>query len=218
MLAPMIVGGTAVACLLVAEWADVAVARAAAKMAAASSFVALALERGALESDFGLVLLVGLVLCWIGDACLLSAGRSRAFLAGIGAFLLGHLAYAVAFVRLGLDASGLIVGAVAVTLFAAATLRWLWPALPGDFRMPVVAYLGVISVMMATAIGATWAGAPLSIMVGATVFAFSDLFVARDRFVREGFINAAIGLPAYFGAQMLLAASIGHVTRSTLGP
>jgi len=37
------------------------------------------------------------------------------------------------------------------------------------------------------------------------VFGISDLFVARQRFVSSGFVNAAVGLPAYFGAQLLLA-------------
>lgn len=218
MFAPVFVCVTAVVCLLAAEWADVAIARAAAKMAAASAFIALALECGALGSEYGRVLLAGLVLCWIGDACLLSGGRSRAFLAGIGAFLLGHLAYAAAFARLGLAGEGLLVGAAALAAFAALTLRWLWPALPGGFRLPVLAYLVVISAMVVTAIGASWAGAPWTLLVGAVVFAFSDLFVARDRFVREGFVNAAVGLPAYFGAQLLLAASIAQVaaTRSAL--
>jgi uncharacterized membrane protein YhhN len=216
MLAPILVCGTAVVCLLAAEWADVAIARIAAKMAAASSFVALALARNALDSEYGLVVLAGLVLCWIGDACLLPAGRSRAFLAGIAAFLLGHVAYAVAFARLGLDGPGLAVGVALVAVFAVVTLRWLWPHLPADFRWPVVAYLVVISAMVATAIGSARAGAPWTLAAGAVVFAFSDLFVARDRFVREGFLNAAIGLPAYFGAQLLIAASVGDVAVAAL--
>ena len=51
--------------------------------------------------------------------------------------------------------------------------------------------------------------APLILAVGAIVFAISDIFVARERFVRKGFVNAAVGLPAYFGSQMLLAYSVG---------
>jgi len=41
------------------------------------------------------------------------------------------------------------------------------------------------------------------------VFGISDLFVARQRFVSSGFVNAAVGLPAYFGAQLLLAYTAG---------
>jgi hypothetical protein len=36
----------------------------------------------------------------------------------------------------------------------------------------------------------------------------SDLSVARDRFVAPGFVNRAWGLPTYFAAQLLLAASV----------
>ena len=72
-----------------------------------------------------------------------------------------------------------------------------------------MSYIGVISLMVATSIGAVAAGAPIVLAVGAIVFALSDLFVARERFVQKGFVNSALGLPAYFGAQLLLAASVG---------
>ena len=45
----------------------------------------------------------------VGDACLLSVGRSTEFRIGIGTFLLAHLAYAVAFSQLGLDPTGLLI-------------------------------------------------------------------------------------------------------------
>ena len=45
-------------------------------------------------------------------------------------------------------------------------------------------------------------------------FALSDLSVARDRFVRPGFANAAWGLPLYFAAQLVIASSVARVARS----
>jgi uncharacterized membrane protein YhhN len=205
----IIVCVSAVACLLVAEWADSAIAKAAAKMSAATAFLAMALACGALESSFGLTLLGGLVLCWIGDACLLSRGQSTGFLIGIGAFLFGHIAYAIAFYQLGLDPIGLMLGGMVVAVLAAVLFRWLVPRVPEDFSIPVMSYLGVISLMVVTSIGAVAAGAPVILFVGAVVFAISDIFVARERFVRTGFVNSAVGLPAYFGAQLLIAYSAG---------
>ena len=35
------------------------------------------------------------------------------------------------------------------------------------------------------------------------MFFLSDLCVARDRFVSPGWENRAVGLPLYFGAQLL---------------
>lgn len=207
MMAAIVVCASAVACLLAAERADSRFVRVVSKMSAATAFIAMALASGALESLFGQILLGGLALCWIGDACLLSPGKSIGFLVGIGAFLLAHLAYAIAFYQLGLDPIGLALGGAVVVGLAVVALRWLGPKLPGDFRVPILCYLGVISLMVAVSIGAVAAGASLSLAIAAIVFALSDLFVARERFVTTGFVNSAIGLPAYFGSQLLLAHS-----------
>jgi uncharacterized membrane protein YhhN len=165
----------------------------------------MALASGALESTYGQILLAGLALCWIGDACLLSLGQSTGFLVGIGAFLLGHAVYAIAFYQLGFDPTGLIIGGVLVGGLALIALRWLRPNVPDDFQVPVISYIGVISVMVIASIGAVAAGAPIYLAIGAIVFGISDIFVARERFVSPGFVNSAIGLPSYFGAQLLLA-------------
>jgi hypothetical protein len=52
------------------------------------------------------------------------------------------------------------------------------------------------------------------VLIGAVAFYVSDLAVARQRFVRQQVLNRLWGLPLYYGAQLLLASSIGlrHVT------
>lgn len=42
---------------------------------------------------------------------------------------------------------------------------------------------------------------------GALAFTASDVSVARDRFVQHGFVNRAWGLPFYYAAQLLIAAT-----------
>jgi len=205
MIPSIVVCASAVACLLVAEWAGSRITKVAAKMSAATAFLAMALACGALESAYGQILLGGLVLCWIGDACLLSPGQSTGFLAGIGAFLLGHFVYAIAFYQLGFDWTGLLLGGVVIGGLAMIALRWLRPKVPDDFQTAVLSYIGVISVMIIASIGAVAAGAPIILAIGAIAFGISDLFVARERFASSGFVNSAIGLPTYFGAQLLLA-------------
>lgn len=205
MVAAIVVSVSAVACLLVAEWSGAKLVKVAAKMSAASAFLAMALACGALEWRYGQLLFAGLVLCWIGDACLLSSGRSKGFLAGIAAFLLGHVVYAIAFCQLGLNTTALFVSALVLGGLAAATLRWLRPYIPDDFRVPVFCYVGVISLMVTVSFAAYANGASLLLPAGAFGFALSDVFVARDRFVTKSFVNPGLGLPAYFGSQMLLA-------------
>jgi hypothetical protein len=46
------------------------------------------------------------------------------------------------------------------------------------------------------------------VLVGALLFFVSDLAVARDRFVSPGFANAAWGLPLYYAATLVLAATV----------
>jgi uncharacterized membrane protein YhhN len=74
-------------------------------------------------------------------------------------------------------------------------------------RAPVVAYLVVISAMVALAAGSAALGRP-RLLVGAVAFFVSDLSVARDRFVVPGFANRLWGLPLYYGAQLVFAASV----------
>lgn len=44
--------------------------------------------------------------------------------------------------------------------------------------------------------------------VGALMFFFSDLFVARQEFVHRTVLNKWIGLPLYYIAQLLLASTL----------
>lgn len=180
-------------------WADAAGRprpRAALKMIASGGFVAL----GALSAHdrFGLLILVGLCFSAAGDALLLSAAE-RTFLAGVGAFLLAHVAYATAF------APGTRISPAAAAILAAvgtAVMAWLWRRL-GTMRIPVLVYTAVISAMLLLGLGTANPLVPW----GALLFYLSDLSVARDRFVRPGLANRIVGLPMYYAAQVLLALS-----------
>jgi uncharacterized membrane protein YhhN len=197
-----------VAALLVAEARGARIWIAVAKLGAAASFVAAALSWGALSSDYGQVMLAGLLLCALGDALLLPPGRGVSFQLGIGAFLLGHVAYGWAFLGLPSQGGALVAAAAALLVFAVVVLRWLRPHVPADFRFSVGAYVIVISAMVVTAVGAVAGGAPWVVAIGAIGFALSDLSVARARFISPGFVNAVWGLPLYFGSQLLLAWSV----------
>ncbi len=198
MSAPSIVAVSAVVLGLAGHlWADAtgrARARAVFKILASCGFVAL----GALSAHdrFGLLILAGLCLSAVGDALLLSAAE-RVFLAGVGAFLLAHLAYVGAFApgaRISLVAAAILAAA------AAAVMAWLWRRL-GPMRVPVLVYTAVISTMLLLGLGTA---RPL-VLWGALLFYLSDLSVARDRFVQPGLANRLVGLPMYYAGQVLLA-------------
>ena len=184
---------------LAAEARGAAAPRAITKVAASMAFVLLAFARAG-DSPFDRRVLAGLCLSLLGDALLLSA-RRPAFLAGLVAFLLAHVAYAAAFAPGSATPPW---AALPILAALAAVLRWLWPHL-GGMKGPVVAYTLVISAMLHLALGvARW-----QVPAGAVLFYVSDLFVARDRFVRPGLPNRIAGLPAYYAAQLLFAAAVG---------
>jgi uncharacterized membrane protein YhhN len=136
-------------------------------------------------------ILIGLVLGAIGDLALLF---ERGFLPGLVAFLLGHLAYVVAFP----PTAPLWIGPPA--LAGVVALAWLWPHL-GKLRVPVIAYVGAIVAMVAGALATD----NRILWVGALAFFASDLSVARDKFVERSWMNRVWGLPAYYGGQLLIA-------------
>lgn len=176
------------------------------KMAASTGFLATALAAGALQGWYGRTLLVGLVLSWWGDLFLLGSGDMN-FLLGLVSFLLAHVAYSTAFLVAGVRPVWLAGGALAVAAVSIPIARWLFPHV-GEMFYPVLSYTLVISAMLALALGTLGRSRSWWLVAGALLFYISDIFVARQRFVTPSAWNAAIGLPVYFSAQLMLAYSI----------
>ncbi len=160
------------------------------------------------------LLLIAMIFCLGGDVLLALRGK-KMFLYGLVSFLLGHLFYAGSFFHTaGLNRWTLV--GLAISLSAGGgVFLWLRPHL-GAMKIPVVLYILVISVMVAGA-GSLMAadGLELSgrwlVFVGALNFYLSDVFVARQRFLKTEFVNRLIGLPLYYSGQFLLAFSIGSL-------
>jgi uncharacterized membrane protein YhhN len=197
-----LVGAVFVIVLVWSETSDTRI-RFAAKPLASLCFLLTALAAGAFDSDYGTWVFVALVLSAIGDVALLGSTRAT-FLAGLVSFLLGHVAYTVAFAVRGLDATWTIVGALAMAVPFVVVLRWLLPH-AGDMRVPVAVYALVISTMAALAVGTVAHGGDARILVAAVGFWVSDIAVARNQFVAPGPTNRLWGLPLYYGAQFLFA-------------
>ena len=179
------------------------------KPLASTAFVAAAIANGAHRTPYGAAVLAGLAFSWWGDVLLISRAK-RVFLAGLVAFLLGHVAYLVAFARRGVSVGVTLAALVALQLPLYFVGRWLLPGVERPMRAPVLAYMAVITVMVAFAVGTFTAhGEPL-LLVAAVGFYLSDLSVARDRFLAPGWINKLWGWPLYFGAQVVFAWCAGR--------
>ncbi len=193
-----------VVALLVADRRGLAVWRVVAKLAASTFFVGVAIALDAQHSPYGRLILGALLLGWLGDALLL-ARASQAFMAGLTAFLLSHLLFAAAFASGALSLWAMTIASVLAVVVGGVVLRWLLPHVPGPFKAPVIAYVVVILAMCVTAAGHAWAAQRWAVLAGALLFTASDISVARDRFVRQGYVNRLWGWPTYFAAQLVFA-------------
>ena len=177
------------------------------KMVASTGFLVIALAAGALRPDYGYIVLVALVCCWFGDLALGLPGE-KPFLAGLVSFLLGHVGFVAAFWMRGVAFKWSLGSLVILIPLGVVLLVWMYPHVPTTLRGPVIAYVLVITAMVAFAAGAHGAGASSLILVGAAVFYVSDIFVARARFVTPDYLNTLVGLPLYYAAVVVLAFSV----------
>lgn len=156
---------------------------------------------------------LGLALGALGDLFLALKGE-RMFLAGVGAFGLGHLAYAGGFAAqsaaLGFDGPSLGEGLVLAGLLGmlASTEFWLAPR-TGELRWPVRGYVVLIGLMGIAALMLPVAPGQGFLRLGAALFVASDLMLAIQLFVASDPGQrrklALMLWPAYWGAQALIA-------------
>ena len=157
-------------------------------------------------------LLIGLIFCLIGDVCL-ALPQGKAFRGGLVAFLVGHVFYIFSFLSLTSIFEWISVGPLIIFVMSAFIFFWLRPHLK-SMLIPVLLYILVITVMASGAWAVFWkssfqiSGRTL-ILVGCLCFYVSDVFVARNKFIKEEYRNRLLGLPLYYTGQFMLAFSLG---------
>jgi uncharacterized membrane protein YhhN len=193
--------------LLSAEQCASVRGRWATKPLASAAMVATALSFNPGASAYGRGILVALGLSFVGDLLLLPTSRAW-FRAGLFTFLAGHLAFAVTFLLRGIDPFATALAAFALGAAALGVGRWLLPRVEPPLRAPVIAYIAVITVMVALAAGTVRAHGRALILIAAIAFYVSDLSVARHTFVKREVANRLWGLPLYYAAQLMFAWSL----------
>ena len=149
---------------------------------------------------------VALVCSLAGDVLLMLP--SDLFVAGLAAFLVGHLCYVAGFWTHGPGGWAFLVAAAVVMVVVAPVAYRILGALQGrsGLGVPVALYIVVISVMLATALATRNAFAGL----GAALFVSSDAMIAWNRFVRP-FRVADLGIMVtYHLGQAGLVLSLLH--------
>jgi uncharacterized membrane protein YhhN len=137
----------------------------------------------------------------------LAVGDERKFfIAGLSAFLLAHGVYIAGFVPF-IEVPSLE-GVVLMVICAVAALSLvarLWPRL-GRLRLPVLAYFGIIMVMVGGSLSIPMASVWLP--VGAVIFAVSDSLIAVRKFMAPfAFVNELVW-GTYVVAQFLITGSM----------
>ena len=158
------------------------------------------------SSDFARVMLIiGLVLSMVGDVCLMVP--TDLFVAGLGAFLLAHVCYVIALIALGVSVGGLLIGMILMAALAVVVgRRIVQGAARSDSALagPVAAYIAVISVMVATAIGT----GRFFAVVGAVLFATSDSVLGWTRFLSDFSRSRLIVMVTYHLGQIGLVLAL----------
>jgi uncharacterized membrane protein YhhN len=182
---------------------------------------ALSLTRpaGSYDELYTFLILAGLVLSLVGDVLLIPQDNPKAFLGGLVAFLSAHVMYIIAFIYLQfgvIDAVNVpaeIVTAILLVIVGALIYRYLSPGL-GEMRIPVIAYVVIISLMVdrAVAISIVHPGPavqPVLIVAGASLFYISDAILAANKFRMGGQMPhyRMWNLSTYYSGQLLIALS-----------
>jgi uncharacterized membrane protein YhhN len=160
-----------------------------------------------------------LALGLVGDIGLMLSRDGRTdppFIAGLGAFLLGHICYVVAFARTGLRwidvLAGLLVVLGVAGLALAPVLRGAARSAGRPFAYVVAGYAAVLSAMTALAVGTGL----VATAIGGVLFLGSDTLIARQRFVaRVPHGDLAIIVTYHVGQALILIGLVRSFSAST---
>jgi alkenylglycerophosphocholine/alkenylglycerophosphoethanolamine hydrolase len=156
-------------------------------------------------TTFSWFVTAGVALSVVGDVALLS-DSNRAFMVGLAAFLLGHVAYVIAFLGVAVWSPHVAVVAAIVLTSTVLLLRAIWKG-AGSMQVPTIAYAAVITTMVIAAwatVGGPLGTAPFA-AVGAVLFYISDSSLALNRFRRPIPHVSFLALGVYWIGQLGIA-------------
>ncbi len=200
--------------LLYCEKKEILKAKLTVKTALSALFILTAIVQPHPIDSYYWFILLGLIFCLGGDV-FLALPQEKMFRFGLVSFLLGHVFYVVAFLYVAGINFWTFIGLTISAIISGGVYFWLRPHL-GSMKIPVLCYIMVITAMVVGAWTVLAAGelalaGRVLVFIGALGFYFSDIFVARQRFLKAEFFNRFMGLPLYYGGQFMLAFSVGFI-------
>lgn len=166
----------------------------------------------------GRLLLLAQLLGGLGDILLLFTGF-KPFLAGMAAFLLGHLCYISLFGRQAWKGLSLKTWGPAILIMTALVAGLLYALkVEGDFLVPMCIYGMVLMLLVFSGLAGIFRcpeNAWWLILSGTLLFAFSDTLIGLESFSEEPLSWAPVTVMAtYLVAQVLLAAGALQIKSS----
>ena len=193
--------------LVVSEYYNFKIGEYIFKPVAALSFVFISFKLGALESGYGRLILFSLALCAVGDILLLNRKLKISFFCGMLVFAIAHLLFSLAFIKSStFDFASLVTFLPLIMILGCINFMYLLPRVPHKFK-PFILLYGLAIFMMITS-AYTFMYEQKLILIAAIFFVLSDIFVAKDRFIKRSTKNALLITPLYFAAQGLFAFSV----------
>jgi uncharacterized membrane protein YhhN len=210
----VVVAAGLLAGLLYCEKKEILKAKLTVKTALSALFILTAIVQPHPIDSYYWFILLGLIFCLGGDV-FLALPQEKMFRFGLVSFLLGHVFYVVAFLYVAGINFWTFIGLTISAIISGGVYFWLRPHL-GSMKIPVLCYIMVITAMVVgawtvLADGGLAIGGRALVFIGALGFYFSDIFVARQRFLKAEFFNRFMGLPLYYGGQFMLAFSVGFI-------
>lgn len=165
------------------------------------------------------LILSGLLFSLLGDILLIFEGAAF-FMAGLGAFLIAHVFYTIAFFK-NHQSEGNIRAVFLPMILAVAFSAYYFSLLKenlGDMLIPVVCYISIITIMLVSAIyrwdrvvkKSFW-----PILTGAALFVVSDSLLAWNKFMEPLEFSHLMVMSTYGLAQLLIALGAVYHLRST---
>jgi alkenylglycerophosphocholine/alkenylglycerophosphoethanolamine hydrolase len=147
---------------------------------------------------------IGFIFSALGDIAL-DLDREKYFLFGLIFFLIAHLLYTTTFLKLAERNNFRTLRILTLAIFAITMVTILWPHL-AQLKIPVMIYLGVITIMAASA---SISGSHNFIAwSGALIFMTSDSMIAISKFISPFPFSSPGIMLTYFLGNFLIGRSV----------
>jgi len=151
-----------------------------------------------------------LVLGWIGDVLLIRIDKKTNFITGLASFLLGHLCYIIAFIRIALflgaggsfNVPAMIIFVPPTAVLGMVVFRLIKPT--KDMYLPVILYMAILIIMNLLGFQVYMLSpgvAGLLILSGCFNFMVSDTLLAYYTFRKLKLLGAVLIMVYYILAQ-----------------